>query len=97
MSDVQHKDWFIVALVLHIRQSLMQQMITTQNEDLEMVMNLEDSPSGDTAIGMNQIQAQLENLRLQLQDINKAKEDYDDLWCTWCHVDGHTKETCLTL
>ena len=29
MSDVQQKEWFIVALVLHIRQPLMQQNITT--------------------------------------------------------------------
>ena len=43
---------------------------------------------------MNQIQAQLGNLTLQLQDIKKAKEDHDNLWCTWCHVDGHTKDTC---
>ena len=27
MSDVQHKEWFIVALVLHIRKPLMQQNI----------------------------------------------------------------------
>ena len=40
MSDVQHKEWFIVALVLHIRQSLMQQNIATQNEILEMAMKL---------------------------------------------------------
>ena len=97
MSDVQHKEWFIVALVPHIRQPLMKQNIATQNEALEMVMKLEASPIGETAVGMNQIQAQLENLTLQLQYIKKEKEEHDDLWCTQCHVDRHTKDTCLTL
>ena len=32
----------------------------------------------------------------QLQDIKKAKEDRNDLWCTHCHADGHTKDTCPT-
>ena len=73
MSDVQHKEWFIAALVLHIRQPLMQQKIMTWNEALEMVMKLEASPIGETAVGINQIQAQLANLTLQLQDIKKEK------------------------
>ena len=55
MSDVQHKEWFIAALVLHIRLPLMQQNIAIQNEALEMVMKLEASPIGETAVGMNQI------------------------------------------
>ena len=73
MSDVHHKEWFIVALVRNIRQSLMQQNITTWSEALEMAMKLEDSPIRKTTVGMNQIKAQLENLTLQLQDIKKEK------------------------
>ena len=57
ISDVQHKEWFITVLVLHIQQPLMQQNIVTQSEDLEIAMNLEASPIGETAVGMNQIQA----------------------------------------
>ena len=57
-------------------------------------MKLEASPIGETAVGMNQIQAQLANLMLQLQDIKKVKDEHDDLWCTRCHVDGNTKDTC---
>ena len=67
MSDVQHKEWFIVALVLHIRQPLMQQKIATQSEALETAMKLEASPVGESAVKMNHIQAQLANLTLQLQ------------------------------
>ena len=57
-------------------------------------MKLEASPVGESAIEMNQIQAQLANLTLQLQDIKKAKEYRDDLWCTRCHAGRHTKDTC---
>ena len=66
----------------------------TQSEALEIAMKLEASPIGENVVGMNQIQAQLENLTLQFQDIKKEKEEHDDLWCTWCHVDGHMKDTC---
>ena len=59
-------------------------------------MKLEASPVGETAVGMNQIQAQLANLTLQLQDIKKAKEDRDDIWCTHFHASEHNKHTYPT-
>ena len=74
----------------------MQQKIVTQSEALETAMKLEASPVGETDIGMNQIQAQLANLMLQLQDIKKAKEYHDDLWCTHCHASRHTKDAYST-
>ena len=74
----------------------MQKKIATQGEALEITMKWEDAPMGENAAGMNQIQAQLENLMLQLQDIKKGKENHEDLWCTCCHSDGHTKDTCPT-
>ena len=61
-----------------------------------MAMKLEASPIGETTVGMNQIQAQLENLTLQLQDIKKEKEEHDDLWFMRCCTDGHTKDTYST-
>ena len=70
--------------------------IVTQSEALEIAMKLKESPIGETAVEMNQIHTQLANIMLQLQDIKKAKEDHDDLWCTPCHADGHTKDTCPT-
>ena len=45
---------------------------------------------------MNQIQVQLANFMLQLQDIKKAKEERDDIWCTRFHASGHTKDTSPT-
>ena len=59
-------------------------------------MKFEASPVGERVVGMNHIQAQLANLMLQLQDIKKAKEYHDDLWCTRCRVDGNTEDTCPT-
>ena len=59
-------------------------------------MKLEASPTGETIVGMNEIQPQLANLMLQLQDIKKVKEYHDDLWCTHCHAGRHTKDTCPT-
>ena len=50
-----------------------------QSEALEIVMKLEALLVGEFMVGMNQIQAQLANLTLQLQDIKKAKENHDDL------------------
>ena len=66
MSNVKHKEWFIVALVPHIWMPLMQQNIASQTESLEIAMNLEASPVGKTRFGMNQIQLQLENITIQL-------------------------------
>ena len=74
----------------------MQQYIATQSEALEIAMKLEASPVGESMVGMNQIQARLSNLMLQLQDIKNSKEDRDDLWCTHFHASEHTKDTCPT-
>ena len=52
MSNVQHKYWFIVVLLPHIRGPLMQQKIELQTEALELAMKLEASPIGDGAAGM---------------------------------------------
>ena len=73
MSNVQHKEWFIVVLLPHIRGPLMQQKIVMQMEALELVMNLEASPIRDGATGMIQIQSQKANLKIQLQDIKGEK------------------------
>ena len=64
MSDVQHKEWFIIMLVPHIRQPLMQQKIVMQSEALKIMMKLEALPVGETMVEMNQIQAQLTNMML---------------------------------
>ena len=70
----------------------MQQKIATQIEALEIVMKLEASPVGENVVGMTQIQTHLVNLTLQLQDIKKGKEHREELWCTRCCTDGHTKD-----
>ena len=52
MLDMQHKEWFITALLPHIRGPLMQQKIAMQTEALELAMKLEASPIGDSATWM---------------------------------------------
>lgn len=51
----QHKVWFIVALLPHIRFPLSQQKIETQVVALELVMKLEASMIGDTSASMKKI------------------------------------------
>ena len=60
----QHKEWFIAALLPHIRHPLMHQRLHTQDEVLEMAMKLEASPLAETSTGMPNLQNQLENLTL---------------------------------
>ena len=79
MSDIQHKEWFIAALLSHIILPLMQQKIATQSKALEIAMKLEASLVGENVVGMSQIQTLLENLTLQLQDIKKGKQQREDL------------------
>ena len=58
ISPAQHKEWFIAALLPHIRTPLMQQKVADQQEALEIAMKLETAPVGDDS-GIAQIQAQL--------------------------------------
>ena len=61
-------------------------------EALELEMKLEASPIGDGAIGMIQIQSQLDNITIQIQYIKRGKEVQEDLWCTRCRTNRHTKD-----
>ena len=56
MSNVQHKEWFIAALLPHIQTPLMKQKLVSQTEALDIAMNLESLSVGDTGSGMMQIQ-----------------------------------------
>ena len=51
----QHQEWFIAALLPHIRLPLMQQKVTLLSEALEIVMRLEASPMSESTLGMNQL------------------------------------------
>ena len=88
----QHKEWFIVALLPHIRLPLMQQKLQTQDDALEMAMKLEASPLAETSTGMTNLQNQLANLTLQMHEIKKGKEIAQEIWCTKFKAQGHTKD-----
>ena len=64
MLDIQHKEWFISALLPHIQITLMQHNIVSHTEAMEITMKLESSPIGETDAGMMQIQLKLDNLTL---------------------------------
>jgi hypothetical protein len=55
IPDKQNKEWFITALLPHIRVPLMQQKIASQEEALEIAMKLESYPMGESSSGMSQI------------------------------------------
>ena len=52
----QHQEWFITALLPHIRLPLMQQKVTWQSEALEITMRLEVSPMSESTLGMDHVQ-----------------------------------------
>jgi hypothetical protein len=55
IPDEQNKEWFIAALLPHIRVPLMQQNIASQAEALDIAMKLESTPMGESSSGMSQI------------------------------------------
>ena len=58
-------------------------------------MKLEALPIAEINVGMVNIQNQLANLTLQLHDMKKGKEVREEVWCTRCRTEGHSKEHCL--
>ena len=59
-----------------------------------MAMKLEASPLAETSTCMTTLQNQLANLTLQLHEINKGKEVVQEIWCTKCKAQGHSKDNC---
>jgi hypothetical protein len=96
IPDEQNKEWFISALLPHIRVPLMQQKATLQDEALEISLKLEANPVGESIPGMSQILNQLTSLSLQVEDMkkDKGKEKSKDIWCIRCKSEGHDKEHC---
>lgn len=79
ISSQQHKEWFIVALLPHIRLPLVQQKVATLEKSLEVAIRMEASPVGESITGMAQVLLQLAALTLQLQDISKMKENRENV------------------
>ena len=96
IGPTQHKEWFIAALLPHIRTPLMQQKVADQQEALEIAMKLETAPAEDNS-GIAQIQAQLTEMALELHDMTKDKSIREEVWCTRCRTEGHDKEQCTAL
>ena len=59
----------------------MQQKVADQQENLEIAMKLETAPVGDNS-SIDQIQAQLAKMDLELRDMKKGKSLREEVWCT---------------
>jgi hypothetical protein len=96
IPDEQNKEWFIVALLPHIRFLLMQQKVALQAEALEIAMKLDSAPMGESSLGMSQILSRVTKLSLQVEDMKKekGKDKREDISCIICKSEGHDKEHC---
>jgi len=66
LTDGQHCEWFVASLLPHLTNTLSQQRLKTQEEDLEIVMRLHETPIQDANLGVQKIHAQLKNLCLEM-------------------------------
>ena len=57
LTDGQNREWFMASLLPHLRVSLSQQKIGIQEEALENVMRLHETPMQDVNMGVRQIHA----------------------------------------
>jgi hypothetical protein len=73
IPDEQNKEWFIAAVLPHIRVPLMQQKIASQPKSLEIAMKLESTSMGESSSSISQIMSQLTSLSLQVEDMKKDK------------------------
>jgi hypothetical protein len=73
IPDEHNKEWFIAALLPHIKVPLLQQKIASQVESLEISMKLEVALLEESSPGMSQILNHLTSLSLQVEDMNKDK------------------------
>jgi hypothetical protein len=62
---------------------------------LEIAVKLEASPVGDGG-EMVQVQMQLVSLTIQMAELTKGKEKWEQICCTNCRSEGHPKDECAT-
>jgi len=55
LMDGQHHEWFVALLMLHLRNVLSQQWLTTPEEALEITMMLHETLRQDHNLGVQQI------------------------------------------
>jgi hypothetical protein len=83
IPEEKNKEWFIDALLPHIRVPLMQHKISSQAEALEIAMKLESIPMGESNSCMSEILSHLTSLSLQVEDMKKekGKDKREDITC----------------
>lgn len=66
LTDEQHYTWFIASLTPYMKIALLQRKISTQAEELEEPMWLHETLIPNPGLGVQQIQAHLQNLCLEM-------------------------------
>ena len=88
LTDSQHRNWLIIALLSYLSITLSQKKIGTQAEALKIVMRLHETPIQDASLEIQQIHAELQNFYLELQSLKKEKvarlEVHGEVWCLKC-------------
>jgi len=55
LTDGRHNEWFVALVSPHLRNALSHKRLTTQEEDIEIVMRLHETPIQDPNLGFQQI------------------------------------------
>ena len=85
LTDGKHCAWFVASLMPHLRTTLSQHKISTQAEALETTMRLHAIPILDPWLGVQQIQAQIQNFCLEMKKLKQEQAPRPDVreevWC----------------
>ncbi len=73
LTHGQHCAWFVASLTPHLRMALLQQNLSTQAKALEIAMRLHETPIQDLGLGVQQINAQLKILCLEMQSLKQDR------------------------
>lgn len=98
LTNGQHHQFFMASILPHLRVALSQQKIGTQDEALEIMMRLYETPIQDDNLGVQQIHTQLQKFFLEMQSLKKHKtaqsQARKEVWCLKCKCQGHDKDHC---
>lgn len=98
LTDAKYCGWFVASLTPHLRTTLSQQKISTQDEALETTMRLHETPIQDPGLGVQQIHSQLQNLCLEMQSLKQERVPQSEVCtkvgCIKCKSQGHNKDHC---
>jgi len=85
----------------YLKSALLQEKISTQAKVMEVAMRLHETLIPNLGLGVQQIQAQVQNLCLEMhklkQEQTPCSKFWEEVWCVRCKSKGHDKDHCLVL